>query len=258
MKPTVSVVMPTRGRHSLVDRAITSVLEQTFTHFELLVLDNSSPYEKEEIRKMSGSDPRITYMDRGNAGLTGARKLGADIAQGKLLALMDSDDFWSPERLARHVDVWNHNLIGLSWDRWAKSDGIRRRVFPQPFSPGLIPAPKVAQKLYSWNFIHASAGIVSSRFAREEGFPILEITSSDWPLFMRAAQAHPSYFIGETLSYADETSPERVTNVISTKYFQEDERIIRRRFLMDRPRTYAIPFLKTKLNRARLRVQSRS
>jgi len=133
--------------------------------------------------------PRITYLDIGNTGLTGARKLLADIAQGKLLALMDSDDFWSPERLQRHVDVWNHNLIGLSWDRWARSDGIRRRVFPQPFSPGLIPAPKVAQKLYSWNFIHASAGVVSARFARKEGFPIFEITSSDWPLFMRAAQA---------------------------------------------------------------------
>ena len=258
MKPTVSVVMPTRGRHALVERAITSVLKQTFTHFELLILDHSSPNEGEEIRKVSAADSRINYLDRGNIGLTPARKLGADLAVGKLLALMDSDDFWAPERLERHVEVWNHNLIGLSWDRWARSYENGRSVFPQPFSPGLIPAPKVAMKLYSWNFIHASAGIVSTDFARKEGFPILEITSSDWPLFITAAETYASYFIGETLSYTDETSPERVTNAISRKHFLREERMVRRWFLTNRPGTYAIPYLKTKLNRIRRKTQPRN
>src|SRR2546426_3318186 len=54
---------------------------------------------------MSAADPRINYLDRGNIELTPARKLGADLAVGKLLALMDSDDFWAPERLERHVEV---------------------------------------------------------------------------------------------------------------------------------------------------------
>ena len=256
MKPIVSVVMPTRGRHSLVHRAITSVLEQTFPYFELFILDNSPADEKEEIRKMSTSDRRITYVDRGPIGLTEARQLGARLANGKLLALMDSDDFWSPERLKKHMEVWSQNLIGLSWDRWAKSVGNSRQVFPQPFSPGLIPAPRVAQKLYGWKFIHASAGIVSTKFAREEGFPISKIMSSDWPLFMRAAQSRSSYFIGETLSYADETSPERVTDVTAPEYLLKEEEVISRWFLMNRPGTYAIPYLRTKLNGARRRVQN--
>src|SRR2546428_10429519 len=153
MKPTVSVVMPTRGRHVLVGRAITSVLKQTFAHFELLILDNSSPNERDEIRKVSAADSRINYVDRGNIELTPARKLGADLAVGKLLALMDSDDFWAPERLGKHVEVWDHNLIWVGWERWARSYGNRRSVLPQPISARLIAPPNDALKMDSWDVI---------------------------------------------------------------------------------------------------------
>ena len=254
MRPTVSVVMPTRGRTVYVKRAITSVLEQSFPDFELLIFDNSPQPEKEKIREMSNDDSRIVFVDRGNIGVTAARKLGADLSRGKLFALLDSDDYWDRERLEKHVEVWSHNRIGLSWDRWAEVSENWSSEFPQSFSEGLILPPKLAVRLYTWNFIHASAGIVSTKFARAQGFPILDIMSSDWTLFMRAAECYPAYFIGETLSFKETTSPERVSDM-ETELFREEVLAVTRWFLLNKPSIYGMPYLKRRLSRILRRIR---
>lgn len=257
MSPIVTVAMPTRGRHSLVERAIKSVVKQTFPDFELLILDNSSPEEKQEIRSISRIDSRMTFVDRGEIGLTQARKLGADLAKGKLFALLDSDDYWSPNRLEKHTDVWTNNKIGLSWDRWAESYDGTLRIYPEPFPPGLISPPRTARRLYNWSFIHASSGIVLTSFARDRGFPILDILSSDWTLFMQAAERHPAYFIGETLSFKDTGSPDRITNIEPSGVFSEETRIVTRRFLFREPGIYAGPYLRRRATRLVNRLTSK-
>lgn len=248
MQPTVSVVMPTRGRPKYVERAIESVVAQSFRDFEFLILDNSPEPAKTEIHDMAKSDSRITFVDRGEIGLTEARKLGASLSRGKLLSLLDSDDYWDTEKLERHVEIWRNNQIGLSWDRWAEVSETGQREFPQPFHEGVIPAPRAAVKLYRWNFIHASAGMVLAEFGRTLGFPIPRISSSDWFLFMRAAEYYQSYFIGETLSYKEVGSPERVTNVETAEFFQKETRTIRRWALSHRPRIYCKQYLKTRVS----------
>jgi len=255
VKPIVSIIMPSKGRSTYVNRAVKSVLEQTFPDFELLILDNSSQPEKNKILEMSKLDSRIRFVDRGNSGVTEARRLGAVLARGKLFALLDSDDYWGRERLEKHVGVWSRNSIGLSWDRWAEVHHHRSSEFPQPFSEGLIQPPKVAVRLYRWNFIHASAGIVSTRFARELGFPTLDIMSSDWSLFMRAAEYYRSYFIGETLSFKEQDSPERVSDVEPREFFQRETNTVRRWALLNRPGIYGGEFLKKKMGRVLRRIR---
>lgn len=254
VRPTVSVIMPTRGRSAYVERAVTTVLQQSFRDFELLILDNSAQSEKDKIREISSRDSRIIFVQRGEIGITGARRLGAILSRGRLFALLDSDDYWDKDRLQRHVEVWRQNRIGLSWDRWAEVNKNGSKAYSQPFSEGLVLPPKLAMRLYNWNFIHASAGIVSSNFARALGFPILDIMSSDWTLFMRAAEYYPAYFIGQTLSFKDTESPERVTNIESRGLFRREVAKVTRRFLMDKPRIYGVPYLKRKLRRIRRRV----
>ncbi len=248
MRPIVSIVMPTRGRPEYVKRAITSVLKQSFSEFELLILDNSDKSEKDNIREMSSRDSRIVFVDRGNIGLTEARRLGATLSRGKLFALLDSDDYWNRERLEKHVEVWSQNRIGLSWDRWASVDENGSSPFPQPFSTGLILPPKVAIRLYVGNFIHASAGIVSVRFAQALGFPDLGILSSDWILFMRGAEYYPAYFIGDTLSFNEKNSPDRISDTQGEDYFRKEMLTVRRWALLNRPRIYGIGVLKRRLD----------
>ena len=257
MRPTVSIIMPTRGRPTHVERAVTSVLIQSFPDFELLILDNSAQSEKDKIREISSRDPRIIFVERGDIGITQARRLGAVLSRGKLFALLDSDDYWDRDRLRKHVEVWRHNRIGLSWDRWAEVNENGPKAYSQPFSEGLVLPPKLAVRLYNWNFIHASAGIVSSNFARALGFPILDIMSSDWTLFMRAAEYYPAFFIGQTLSFKDTESPERVTNTESEELFRREVAKVTRHYLMDKPGIYGIPYLKRKFSRIRRRIAGR-
>jgi glycosyltransferase involved in cell wall biosynthesis len=235
--------MPTRGRSAYVERAICSVLDQSFRDFELLILDNSPAPDKERIREMSGSDPRIVFVDRGDIGVTEARKLGATMSRGKLFALLDSDDYWDKQRLRKHLEVWNHNRIGLSWDRWAEvNQGVVCPV-PQPFGEGIVLPPRLAARLYWFNFIHASAGIVTTAFARDMGFPITRIMSSDWTLFMRAAEYYPAYFIGDCLSYKEIMSPERVSNVETREYFRLEAGTVRRWAMRHKPALYGLEYL---------------
>jgi FkbM family methyltransferase len=253
LTPLISVAMPTRGRSNFVRRAVASVLDQSFTDFEVLILDNSPPNEKENIRELSRSDSRIKFIDRGDTGVTDARKLGASLSHGVLFSLLDSDDYWDRDRLAKHIEVWRRNRIGLSWDKWAEVNHGVANEFAQPFSEGTIKPPSVAARLYSFNFIHASAGIVLTRFANELGFPITNIMSSDWTLFMRAAEYYSAYFINECLSYKENDAPERVSNSESREVLESEVRIIRRWALLHRPGVYgyhyarkkAVAFLKT-------------
>ena len=242
--PLVSIAMPTRGRSSYVERAIGSVLSQSFRDFELLILDNSSSHDKEKIRDMSESDPRIVFVDRGDIGVTEARKLGATISRGKLFALLDSDDYWDRNRLRKHLEVWRRYRIGLSWDRWAEVNRGVMNPFPQPFREGIVLPPRLAAQLFWFNFIHASAGIVTTTFARGLGFPLTEIMSSDWTLFMRAAEYYPAYFIGESLSYKETMSPERVSNVETREYFVRERDTVRRWAMSHKPGLYGRVYLK--------------
>src|SRR2546425_5782444 len=249
MRPTISVVMPTRGRGTFVSRAISTVLKQTYEEFELLIVDNSPPPDRECILEMSKSDPRIRFVDRGNIGVTDARRLGALLSRGRLLSLLDSDDYWDRERLEKHVQVWRDNRIGLSWDRWAVVNENQVTEFPQPFSEGPISGRKVAAQLHKGNFIHASAGIVLASFAKKFGFPVRNVMSSDWMLFMRAAEFHSAYFVGDTLTFKELKSPERVSDTVTHEFISEESKIIRRWALIHNPRVYGRQYLNTRLGR---------
>src|SRR5260370_5725352 len=134
--------MPTRGRPAYVRRAVASVIGQSFDDFELIILDNTPRPDQDEIRNLSETDPRIVFVDRGNIGATAARKLAAQLSRGKLLALLDSDDYWDRQRLEKHASVWTNNRIGLSWDRWAEDGKGAQVQSPHPFSAGLLDSPQ--------------------------------------------------------------------------------------------------------------------
>lgn len=97
--PTVSVVIPTYNRAHLVGRAIQSVLNQTYQDFEIIVVDDGSTDNTEEVVK-SFNDPRIRYIRHDqNRGGSAARNTGIKMARGEYIAFQDSDDEWLPEKL---------------------------------------------------------------------------------------------------------------------------------------------------------------
>ncbi|MDG4762602.1 glycosyltransferase family A protein [Solwaraspora sp. WMMD406] len=106
--PRVTVLMPVHNGAAHLASAIRSVLEQTFTDLELLVVDDGSTDPTAEIL-MSVPDPRLRVLRMSRSGIVAALNTGLDAASGQLLARMDADDLADPERLARQVAFLDRN-----------------------------------------------------------------------------------------------------------------------------------------------------
>ena len=98
--PTVSVIIPTYNRHELVREAIASVLTQSFSDFELIVVDDGSEDSTADVVQ---EFPEIHYLYQPNRGVSAARNYGVLLSTGDLIAFLDSDDLWRPQKLEQQV-----------------------------------------------------------------------------------------------------------------------------------------------------------
>jgi len=103
----VSVIIPTHNRVSLVQRAISSVLAQTFTDYEIIVVDDGSIDDTGEVIK--SRFPGVRYFCAPHRGASAARNVGLSHAFGEYIAFLDSDDVWTPRKLAVQVAVMDDN-----------------------------------------------------------------------------------------------------------------------------------------------------
>jgi len=103
--PSVSIIIPAYNRAHTIERAIQSVLNQTFQDFEIIVVDDGSTDETQAIVE-GFRDPRIRYLcHERNRGAAAARNTGIKAAHGEYLAFLDSDDEWLPEKLSEQITV---------------------------------------------------------------------------------------------------------------------------------------------------------
>src|SRR5712692_3480948 len=98
----VSVVIPTFNSADYVVQAIQSVLAQTYQEFEIIVVDDASTDNTEELLRPFAD--RICYVRQDRGGQSAARNRGILQARGELIAFLDADDLWRPTKLARQVE----------------------------------------------------------------------------------------------------------------------------------------------------------
>lgn len=104
--PTVSVIIPTHNRASLLAVAVQSVLAQTFQDFEILIVDDASTDNTKEVVSAL-SDNRIRYFRRDMSGGDAvARNLGIANSKGEYIAFLDDDDSWLPEKLDLQMNLF--------------------------------------------------------------------------------------------------------------------------------------------------------
>jgi len=107
--PLVSVVIPVYNVERYIEQALDSVLSQSYSNFEIIVVDDQSPDNSIAIVKDRYSDDRIRLIQQKNRGLAGARNTGVRHANGRYIAFLDSDDFWQPTKLESHIRVMEAN-----------------------------------------------------------------------------------------------------------------------------------------------------
>lgn len=114
-KPRVSVVIPLYQTERYIAEALKSVRAQTFDDFEVIVIDDGSSDRGADIARGTGDD-RVRVVGQANRGLAGARNTGISEARGDYIALLDADDRWHPQKLARHVALLDARPeVGLSY-----------------------------------------------------------------------------------------------------------------------------------------------
>lgn len=103
MTPTVSVIVPAYNATGSIGETLRSVLAQTYSVFEVVVVDDGSTDDPAALCDAL-NDSRIRVVRQSNRGLAGARNTGIRHARGRFLAFLDADDLWLPEKLAQHVE----------------------------------------------------------------------------------------------------------------------------------------------------------
>lgn len=107
LRPLVSVVIPTYNRGYLIERTINSVLSQTYTNFELLIVDDASTDNTEQIIS-NIHDKRLNYIRlEQNTNGTKPRNIGIQNSKGDFIAFLDSDDEWLPNKLEKQLNFIN-------------------------------------------------------------------------------------------------------------------------------------------------------
>ncbi len=106
--PIVSVILPTYNRAQFLWDAIYSVLNQTFSGFEIIVVDDGSTDNTEQIIKKF-LDPRIIYIKQINQGRSHARNTAIKVSRGKYITFLDSDDLYLPNKLEIQVNYLNNH-----------------------------------------------------------------------------------------------------------------------------------------------------
>ncbi|MEP5256043.1 MAG: glycosyltransferase family 2 protein [Winogradskyella arenosi] len=134
MQPLVSIITPVYNNALVIAETIESVLAQSYTNWELILVDDASSDEINAVLKPFLTDNRIRlFTHKHNAGAAAARNLGTKNAQGAYIAFLDADDLWKPHKLQVQVeDLW-HNKTDVSFGSYAwidaKSQPLHKKVF---------------------------------------------------------------------------------------------------------------------------------
>jgi glycosyltransferase involved in cell wall biosynthesis len=194
--PMVSVIIPTHNRAAWLKGAIDSVLNQHFTNYELIIIDDGSTDDTREMTTAYGN--QIKYFYQPNRGVSAARNLGIKQAKADLLTFLDSDDRWRKDKLSVQVDLIMKNpevKICYTDEIWIRQ-GVR--VNPK----------KIHQKFSGWIYqkclplcIISPSSVMIHREVLErvglfdESLPVCE----DYDLWLRVSRYYPITFINKTL-----------------------------------------------------------
>lgn len=113
----VSVIMPAYNAQNTIKQAIDSVLAQTFGDFELIVInDHSTDDTRNIIMNYQSNDKRVLLVDNEiNSGVSFSRNKGIEVAQGRYIAFLDSDDYWKQDKLEKQVKLMKEKKAVLSY-----------------------------------------------------------------------------------------------------------------------------------------------
>jgi glycosyltransferase involved in cell wall biosynthesis len=187
--PKISILMPVYNTEEFLEESICSVLEQTFTDFEFLILDDaSSDGSLKIIQKYATQDKRIKLFEaRKNLGFTKSRNFLLNKISGEYIAWLDSDDLFSKNKLQEQINFLSNNSDIQVLGTWGKKifQGAISHIFPTPTG-----SYNIHCNFVFWNGIIQSSSIFHHSLVTEKKIKYNENFSSaeDYQFWLEAAQ----------------------------------------------------------------------
>ena len=129
-QPLVSVITPCYNMENFVAETVHSVINQTYPHWEMIIVDDASTDQTDAILKsLAEQDERIKItINKGNPGIAESRNQAIQMAQGHYLAFLDADDLWHPEKLEIQLRFMQENHCGFSYSSYDLIDETSKQL----------------------------------------------------------------------------------------------------------------------------------
>lgn len=185
--PSVSIIIPTNRHARFIEETLASVAAQTFTDFEVIVINDGSPDDTAEVLRPWIESGRIRYYEQPNSGQSATRNRGIKVARGEFLALLDDDDLWPADKLAWQVDCLRRNPRAVLCYGFAETFGMEQN-YRLPESPG--PQGIIGDEFLRGNPISSPGQVLlRTQPVRElDGFDPAIRGTEDWDLWIRLGQ----------------------------------------------------------------------
>jgi glycosyltransferase involved in cell wall biosynthesis len=184
--PSISVIIPVYNGEKTIHETIESVLNQTLSDFEVIVINDGSQDSTLEIVS-SIQDPRLKVISYPNAGLSVTRNRGISLASGDYIAFIDADDLWTPDKLESQFKALQANpqaAVAYSWTNHIDESSQFSRTGSHMTVSGNVYA-----KLLLANFLENGSNPLIRRQALTTvgGFDETLIAAEDWDMYLRLA-----------------------------------------------------------------------
>jgi glycosyltransferase involved in cell wall biosynthesis len=198
MIPSVSVVIPVYNRAATIKRALNSVLAQSFKDYEIVVVDDGSSDETVAIVRAEYSQALLICHPQ-NRGASAARNTGIKAARGRWIALLDSDDTWAPDKLARQVSLLEGapsgimaSATGFYLHKGGKTEAVRIDFAPTQFRREIIFGCSISpgSTLVADRRVFDDIGLYDETMRRLE----------DWDWLLRYADRYDLAYIAEPVA----------------------------------------------------------
>jgi len=214
----ISVVMPLFNKVAFVEKAITSVLSQTYQDFELLIVNDGST--DSSLQKVAGfEDVRIKILSTHNKGVSAARNTGVKEAVNDYVALLDADDWWAPtylEEIVKMITAFPENKLFASGRTHVFSEkevAYTNSLLPKKGEIGLVNHFRVIAK-YLPAINSSNLTVQKNYFLEKGGFNEVMQHFEDHECWLRLALKQPIVFVNKPLSFYNKNVQESMSQTL--------------------------------------------
>ena len=211
-QPFFSIIIPTFNRKTLLKIAVDSALNQTFTDFELIVIDDGSSDDTSRMLR-SYEDKRLTFLTQSNHGVAHARNRGLEKANGEFIAFLDSDDRWTEKKLekaAEYIKQFPSIRIFHTEEAW-----YRKGKFLAQKEKHKNPSGYVYKDALPLCCISISTAVIKKEVFNDVGnFDESLEACEDYDFWLRAACKYEVRLIPEELTLKDGGRPDQLSSSV--------------------------------------------